>query len=154
MAQHDYHLAQINIGRTHAPLDDPSMQEFVQALAPINALADATPGFVGRLQTEAGNATDLQVFDDQTILINMSVWENITDLKAFTYKSQHAQFLRRRKEWFKKFDGAILALWWVPAGHIPTIEEARLRLAHLEQHGETPYAFTFRQTFLPEAAVR
>ena len=145
-----YHLAQINIAHMVAPLDDPVMQDFVAGLEPINALADDAPGFVWRLQSEAGDATDIQAFDDETILVNMSVWEDVASLKAFVYRSQHVSFLRRRKEWFEKFDGVFVALWWVPAGHIPAIAEAKERLAHLTEHGATPYAFTFKRIFMPE----
>jgi hypothetical protein len=147
------HLAQINIARLAAPLDDPSLKEFVGGLDLINALADAAPGFVWRLQTDEGDATGIQAFADDMILVNMSVWEDVESLRAFVYKSQHVGFLRRRKEWFKKFEGIYMALWWSPAGHLPTVEEGKERLAYLEEHGESPHAFTFKKTFVPEKAV-
>lgn len=139
-----HHLAQINIARARAPMDDAMMQGFVDRLDEINALADTSRGFVWRLQTEEGNATYLRPFDDERILVNMSVWESLEALKEYVYKTAHAELLRDRRSWFDKFDGAMLALWWVEAGHIPTIDEAKERLARLETHGPTPFAFTFR----------
>lgn len=143
-------VAQLNIGRLIAPIDDPAIRDFVEGLDPINALADAAPGFVWRLQTEEGDATSIQAFDDESILVNMSVWADIDSLRAYVYKSQHVDFLRRRKEWFEKFEGVFVVLWWIPAGHIPTVEEAKERLAYLHKNGETPYAFTFRKSFPPD----
>jgi heme-degrading monooxygenase HmoA len=147
------HLAQINIGRIKAPFDDPSMAGFVNRLADINALADRTPGFVWRLQTDEGNATSLRPFDDDRIALNMSVWESLDALRAYVYNSAHAEVMRQRRDWFEKFDRVYLALWWIPAGHIPTIDEAKLRLASLEEKGPTPFAFTFKTTFTPEQAL-
>jgi len=143
-----YHLAQVNIGRLRAPLDDPMMDGFRTALDPINALADETPGFVWRLQTEDGNATAIRPYpDDDLMAINMSVWESLESLQQFVYKSEHVTTLRARKQWFEPIAGPILALWWVPVGHVPTVTEARERLTHLERHGPTPHAFTFRTPF-------
>ena len=145
------HLAQINIGRMRSPLDDPSMAGFVTRLDEINALADRSPGFVWRLQTAEGNATSFRPFDDERIIVNMSVWESIETLRAYVYGSLHSELLRQRRDWFEKFDGTFLALWWVPAGHIPSIDEAKERIAMLEAHGPTPIAFTFKAAFGPEA---
>lgn len=145
------HLAQINIGRIKAPLDDPSMSGFVSRLDEINALADRSPGFVWRLQTAAGNATELRPFDDDRIAINMSVWESLEHLRAYVYGSANAELLRQRRDWFEKFDRVFVALWWVPAGHIPSIDEAKARLTSVEQNGPTPFAFTFQTAFPPEA---
>jgi hypothetical protein len=125
------------------------MAGFMNRLAEINALADRSPGFVWRLQTSAGDATYLRPYDDDRILINMSVWESIEALKTYVYRTAHAELLRQRQEWFELFSGSYLALWWVPAGHIPGIDEARERLAHLDRHGPTPFAFTFKTTFQP-----
>ena len=146
-----YHLAQVNIARMLYPIDDPQMADFVNNLDPINALADNAPGFVWRLQTDEGNATSIQPYEDEMIILNMSVWEDIESLKAYVFKSEHVQFVRRRKEWFELFKSTYTALWWVPAGHIPTLQEAKERLAYLDENGETPYAFTFKKTFLPES---
>ena len=142
-----YHVAQVNIGRVRAPLEDPIMEGFRSQLAVINALADATPGFVWRLQTDAGNAMDIRPFDDERMAINLSVWESIEALQQFVYRSAHIGPLRDRKQWFEPISGPVLALWWVPAGHIPTVAEAIDRLRHLEAHGPTAHAFTFRAPF-------
>lgn len=143
----NYHLAQINIARMLAPIDDPIMAEFVAQLAPVNALADASPGFVWRLQTESGDATSIQVYDDNMTIINLTVWESVEALREFVYKGAHHGVLRDRKRWFEKFAGPYYALWWVPAGHTPSPEEAKTRLEHFRQHGDSEYAFSFQQLF-------
>jgi Domain of unknown function (DUF3291) len=140
-------LAQVNIGRVKGPPDSPVMAGFMARLDEINALAERSPGFVWRLQTPAGNATDLRPYDDQTILINMSVWEGLDELRAYVFESSHRELLRQRREWFEKFEGVYAALWWVPDGHRPSLEEAKQRLAHLAANGPTPYAFTFKDCF-------
>jgi len=148
-----WQLAQVNIGRLRAPVDDPLLADFKNALDRINTLADGTPGFVWRLQTEEGNATALRpVEDDELVAINMSVWESIEALGEYVYRSDHTAFLRRRREWFQRYGSAYLAMWWVPAGHIPTIDEALERLAQLEAFGPSPFAFTFRHPFPPPDA--
>lgn len=147
------HIAQLNIARAKAALDDPLLADFVARLDEINALADRAPGFVWRLQTPEGNATYLRPYDDDRILVNMSVWESVEQLKEYVYKTAHAELLRRRHDWFEKFEAAYTALWWVPAGHIPGVDEAKKRLAHLQEHGPTSFAFTFRQLFPPDEEV-
>jgi hypothetical protein len=147
------HLAQVNIGRMKAPIDDPVMAGFVERLDEINALADQSPGFVWRLQGGEGNATYLRPFDDERIIVNMSVWESVDHLRAYVYRSGHVEVLKRRQEWFEKMDRPFLAMWWVPAGHRPSIDEAKKRLAHLERLGPTPFAFTFQTLFPPDPAV-
>ena len=142
-----YHLAQINIGRILAPIDSPLMAEFVVQLPPINALADSTPGFVWRLQTESGDATSIRIYKDEMIAINMSVWDSVDALREYAYKSAHAGVMRDRKRWFEKFDGPYMALWWIPAGHIPTPEKGKQRLDYLREHGDTSYAFSFKNIF-------
>jgi hypothetical protein len=142
------HLAQINIGRSLAPLDTPQLADFMANLDPINAIAEASPGFVWRLKTDAGNATDIKPFaDDELLIVNMSVWESPDALRAFVFQPGHLDFVKRRKEWFEKFPTAYMALWWIPEGHTPTIDEAKERLASLDQHGDTEFAFTFRKLF-------
>jgi hypothetical protein len=144
------HLAQVNVARMRGALEDPVMRDFVARLGEINALADGSRGFVWRLQTDAGNATYLRPFDDDRIIINMSVWETAEDLREFVYRGQHAEVLRRRHDWFEKLETPVVALWWVPAGHLPSIDEAKKRLAHLERQGPTPFAFTFRSLYPPD----
>ena len=149
MAQ--YHIAQVNIGRVKAPVEDPIMAGFVARLDEINALAERSPGFVWRLQTSEGNATYFRPYpEDDRVLINMSVWETIESLQHYVYQTAHAELLRQRQAWFEKFAGSYTALWWVPAGHLPGMDEATKRLAHLEKHGPTQFAFTFKATFEPD----
>ncbi|WP_374575656.1 DUF3291 domain-containing protein [Phenylobacterium sp.] len=149
-----FHLAQINIGRLLAPLDSPVVADFVNNLGKINALAEASPGFVWRLTGDGDNATDILAFDDPAIQINMSVWETPQALGAFVYRSEHVQFMRRRREWFEPM-GGYMALWWIPEGHVPTPAEGRARLETLQRLGPTDQAFTFRQIFpTPDLAQR
>jgi Domain of unknown function (DUF3291) len=146
----DWHLAQVNIGRLRAPVDHPMIAEFVAGLDRINALADRATGFVWRLQTEDGNATAIRPdAQDALLAINMSVWESVEALAAYAYRSEHVAFMRRRREWFEPFPDSYLALWWIPAGTLPTVSDAMGRLAHLDVHGPTLTAFTFRHRFAP-----
>ena len=147
MTDHELQLAQVNIGRARGAMDEPIMREFVARLAEINALADESPGFLWRLQTEDGDATALRPYPDERVLINLSVWADLDALRGYVYRSDHAAVMRRRREWFERFEGVFVALWWVPAGHRPPVAEAVGRLAHLEAHGPTPYAFSFAQPF-------
>jgi hypothetical protein len=149
MASNHYHLAQVNIGRIVAPIDSPEMAGFVSQLQPINALADSTPGFVWRLQTEAGNATAIQPYDDPRININMSVWESVEALKEFVYKSAHITPLRDRLKWFETPTDAYMAMWWIPAGHIPSVEEAKERLQIRRTRGDTAVSFSFTNPYPP-----
>ena len=142
-----YHLAQLNIARMLAPIDDPIMAEFVAQLGPVNALADQAPGFVWRLQSESGDATSIKVYDDDLIIVNLTVWESPEYLREFVYKSDHSGVLRDRKRWFEKFEGPYYALWWIPAGQLPSTEDARQRLDHLRQHSDSAYAFSFKHLF-------
>lgn len=145
------HLAQLNVGRLRAPLDDPVIDDFRNNLEPVNALAEVSPGFVWRLQDEGGDATGIKVFDDDLEIINLTVWESIDALADFTYRSGHLEFLRRRRDFFEAPTQPSLCLWWIPEGAIPTIEEAINRLEHLRAQGPTPTAFTFRHRFEPGA---
>jgi hypothetical protein len=142
-----HHLAQVNIGRLRAPLDSPQLAGFVAALEPINALADAAPGFVWRLQTEDGDATALRPFADDMMIVNMSTWTSLDAMRDFVYRSDHRAVMTRRREYFEKLDEVFVALWWVPEGHRPTTDEAKDRLALLGRLGPTPSAFTFRTAF-------
>ena len=144
-----FHLAQLNIGRLLAPLDTPQLEGFVAALEPVNALADAAPGFVWRLQTEDGDATAIRAFDDDLLIVNMSVWESLDALADFAYRSPHRDVMVRRREWFERMSEAYVVLWWVPAGTVPTVADAVARLGLLREHGPSPDAFTFRVPFPP-----
>jgi hypothetical protein len=148
-----YHLAQVNIALPQAPLDSEQLADFVEQLEPVNALADAAPGFVWRLQTEDGDATGIRAFGDDRLIVNMSVWDSLEALRQFVYRTGHADVLRRRKEWFVSMAELISALWWIPAGTTPTLAEAEERLEHLRQHGPSPRAFTFKDRFPAPAGV-
>lgn len=141
------HLAQLNVGRLRAPLDDPLIHDFRANLDRINALAEVSPGFVWRLQDEAGNATGIKVFDDDLEIINLSVWTSIEALADFTYRSEHVELLRRRRDFFEAATQPILCLWWIPEGTAPAAQDAVDRLEHLRAHGPTPTAFTFGHRF-------
>jgi hypothetical protein len=147
-----YHIAQVNIARMLAPLDDPQLAGFVARLEDINALADSSPGFVWRLQTDDGDATALRPYDDDLILFNFSVWETPEQLREFVYRSAHVGVMRQRKSWFERFEGMYYALWWVPAGYIPSVEEAKQRLEHLRLYGDSKVAFSFARLFPPPDA--
>ena len=142
-----YHLVQFNVARMRAPIDSAVMEGFVSQLERINAIAEATRGFVWRLQTPEGDATALRPYDDPMLLVNMSVWESLAALHGYVYKSPHVGPLRERKSWFETPTEPILVLWWVPAGHTPTVDEAKTRLDHMRAHGPTAQAFTFRHAF-------
>jgi Domain of unknown function (DUF3291) len=142
-----WQLAQINVGQMVAPKGDPRVASFYDALDRINALADASPGFVWRLEDESGNATNLQPTSDPLLLVNMSVWVDAEALFAFVYRSDHTPVMARRREYFDPFDGAHQALWWVPGGHIPTVDEGFSRLWRLDRYGPTREAFTFKSRF-------
>ena len=144
-----FHLAQLNVGRALGPMDGPVMADFVARLAEINALAEASPGFIWRLQGDNGNATEIKLTADPLFIINLSVWESPDALYAFTYRSEHRTVFKRRFEWFERKDGPNTCLWWIPAGTLPTPEEALERLAHLETHGPTARAFSFKERFPP-----
>lgn len=145
-----YHLAQINIARLRAPLDNPSMADFVAQFDAINAIADESPGFVWRLKSEDGGASSyVRAFDDERIIINMSVWESVEALQEYVYRGRHGGVFRDRRKWLEPLASPPVALWWVPSGHIPTIEEGKERLEMLARLGQTPEAFTFKDYFPP-----
>jgi Domain of unknown function (DUF3291) len=146
-ASDGWQLVQVNVARARFPVDSAQMADFMALLDPINALADGTEGFVWRLQTEAGDATALRPFDDDRIMINMSVWESFAALRSFVYLSRHLEVMRRRREWFERMAEAYLALWWIPAGQLPTIADARARLDILRERGPSPAAFTFHDRY-------
>ncbi|MDH3651628.1 MAG: DUF3291 domain-containing protein [Saprospiraceae bacterium] len=141
------YLAQLNIARLLKPIDHPQIKEFVENLEGINLLAETSPGFVWRLKSDSGYATDIDAFGDPLIIVNMSVWKSLDDLKNFVYQSHHVKIMRKRKQWFEKPKSHYMVLWWIPMGHIPTVEEAKQKLNYLSLHGESSEAFTFRKSF-------
>ena len=145
-----FHVAQVNIARALAPMDSPQLRDFADGLVPMNSLADRSPGFVWRLQTEAGDATAIRPYEDDRIMVNLSVWRSLPALWDYVYVSGHLDFMRRRREWFERLE-PYLALWWVPAGIRPSVEEAKARLALLRAGGPGPGAFTFRSPWPPPA---
>jgi heme-degrading monooxygenase HmoA len=141
------HLAQVNIARMRAPLTESVMAGFVARIEALNALADGSPGFVWRLQGSEGDATYLRPYDDDRLLFNLSVWETLERLKQYVYGSVHVEVMKQRHSWFDTMTVAYLALWWVPIGHVPSVEEAKERLEALRITGPTPFSFTFKQSF-------
>ena len=139
-----WHLAQVNIGRLAAPADDPQVAGFFEQLDSINALAEASPGFVWRLKGEGNSATDLQPTPDPRVILNMSVWADAESLFDYVYRSAHTPVMAQRRTWFERFDGAYQVLWWIPAGTIPTIHDALARLWLLDRYGPSDRAFTFK----------
>ena len=144
-----WHVAQLNVGRLVAPLDSPELADFVANLDPVNGLADASPGFVWRLQDDSGSATSIDTFDDPTVIVNLSMWQSIDALKAFVYQGIHRDVLRRRGEWFQAEPITNVVAWWVPAGHIPTPEEARQRLDFRRAYGPTSHGFDLANPLPP-----
>jgi heme-degrading monooxygenase HmoA len=151
-----FHLAQVNVARLTAPLDSPQLHGFVSRLDEVNALAEAAPGFVWRLKDSVtNNATAMPIdLDDDRIIVNLSVWESIEALRAFTYGGAHLEVFKQRRDWFTHMKEAATAMWWVPAGHVPDVAEARERLAHLRTHGPTAAAFPFGAPFPAPADPR
>ncbi|MBO9713001.1 DUF3291 domain-containing protein [Sphingomonas sp.] len=142
-----WHIAQANIGRLIAPAGDPRVEEFYRELDRVNALADAAPGFVWRLQGESGDAMDLAPTPDPQVALNMSVWEDSDSLFAFVYRSAHTPVMAKRRQWLERWDGAYQALWWIEAGSVPSIEDALAKLWLIDRYGPTPRAFTFKTRF-------
>jgi len=145
----EWHLAQLNVARAVAPLESPALADFMGALDRINALAEQSDGFVWRLTGASGNATDVRPADDPDLLVNLTVWRSAEALFDFTYRTAHVELMRRRRDWFEAPAEAYLVLWWIPAGHVPSVDEALARLAHLRAHGPTAQAFTFKRRFPP-----
>jgi hypothetical protein len=142
------HLAQLNIAIMFSDsIDDPIMAEFVAQLDTINALGESSKGFVWRLKDEDGDATSIKPFDDDRIIVNLTVWENIEDLMNFAFKTAHAVVMKDRGKWFEKFGKPSMVLWYIDQGHIPTPQEARERLEYLQANGASEYAFDFKERF-------
>lgn len=149
-----HHLAQLNIAAMKAPIDSPLLADFVAQLDAVNALAEASEGFVWRLQDEEGDATSFRFSENPNLLINMSVWKSVEALEQFTYRNAaHGAVMRDRKKWFEKMDEMYVVLWWIPVGQHPNLTEAKEKLEHLQQHGATSVAFTFRKRFDSPSAV-
>lgn len=144
----EYHLAQLNIASMKYTMESDEMSGFTANLDRINGLADDSPGFIWRLQSEEGNATEIRVFGENT-LVNLSVWQDLEALRVFVYDTAHAAIMRRRREWFDRVNEAYMVLWWIPASHLPSLEEARSRLELLQENGASPDAFNFSQPFSP-----
>lgn len=149
-----HELAQVNISRLGFPLDSPQLKDFVDGLDPVNAVADRAEGFVWRLRSDSGNATDVPVFGDDWLIVNMSVWRDFEALTAFMYTGRHRELMARRREWFEPVREAVTALWWVPAGERPTVADAEERLLHLREHGPTERAFNLRTRFPAPVGTR
>lgn len=143
----EYHLAQLNIAKMKFPLDDPQMADFVNNLDRINGIAESAEGFIWRLKDEQNNATSIKIYNDDFLIVNMSVWSNIDSLFQFTYQSAHVEIFKRRKEWFEKMTDMHMCLWYLPKGNLPTVQDAEERLTYLRKNGETPFAFTFKKRF-------
>lgn len=148
----DHHLAQVNIAKRLAPMDDPIMQDFVDNIDKMNSIADQSNGFIWRLKDEDKDEA-AAIFKDDSLLINMSVWKNQESLFNYTYRSNHIEVFKRKKEWFSKVKMAHMAFWYVPKGYIPTFNDAKTRLDYLNTHGETPFAFTFKSKYSIEDAL-
>lgn len=149
-----FHLAQINIAKAIAPLDSPVMADFTNNLDQINRLAEESEGFIWRLKDENNNATSIKIFEDDSIIVNMSVWESIESLANYVYKSDHLDFFKRRHEWFHKMPVAHMALWYIPLNYKPSTQEGKHRLEYLREHNDTPYAFSFRKRFTIEEYLK
>lgn len=141
-----YELAQLNIALMKESLESPRMADFVANLDRINALADQSAGFVWRYRTPQGTTEERELFGEKA-LVNVSVWQDLESLRQYVYQSAHRDIMRRRAEWFESMSEAFLVLWWVQAGHRPSLAEARERLELLRAQGSTADAFTFRQAF-------
>lgn len=154
-----FELAQINIARFRLPPEHVANRDFMDALDAVNAVAEASDGFIWRLTGDGNDATDIAVTDDPQIIANMSVWRDLDALAAFVYRDpDHLAIMRRRKEWFDHI-AIYQALWWVTAGHRPSVAEGMDRIATLAAHGPSPEAFTFKQPFaapdgMPAAPVQ
>ena len=147
------YLAQVNIAKCLAPFSDPIMQGFINNVDKMNAIADSSEGFIWRLKDEDKDAAVL-VFKDDTLIINISVWESREALFNYTYNSDHIEVFKRKKEWFSKIKMMHLAFWYVPEDYIPTFQDAKDRLDYLNAHGETPYAFSFKSKFTAADALK
>lgn len=143
----NYHLAQINIAQGIADIDDPLMKDFIDQIDYINRLAESAEGFIWRLQTDGGDATGISAFDDPKVILNMSVWDSLESLKEYVYTGDHVEVFKQKKKWFVKMDSPSIALWWIPAGTIPSIQDGKDALDYLEKHGPSEKYFIFSKPF-------
>jgi hypothetical protein len=138
------HLAELNIGRLLAPTDDPRVAEFMGALDRINGLGKRMPGFVWMMEgsgaPNTGN-TEAKISADPQLVTNLTVWEDVASLENFVWNTVHRAFYERRAEWFEVYGDMHFVMWWVPAGHQPTLDEALARLKHLQSQGNSDHAF-------------
>jgi len=134
-------LAELNVGYALYPLDDPRMAGFMDNLDKINALAERSEGYIWRMKSDSGNATDLAVPGDDRMISNMSVWKDATALGNYVFNTIHARFYEKRPAWFENMTRHHFVMWWIEDDHIPTLEEALERLAYLQQHGSSEHAF-------------
>lgn len=151
-----FHLAQVNVAYMRAAQDDPLLADFVARLDEINALAEQSPGFIWRHVSDSRDPAARE-YEDTMVLFNMSVWRDVEALHAFTYRTAHAELFAARKKWFDdamaRMQSRSMALWWIPAGTVPGVQEAKDRLAHLTANGPSAMAFTFKQRFSPDGAA-
>ena len=145
-------LAQLNVGRILAPIDSPVMAQFVARIADVNRQAETAPGFVWRLQDDEGEgALDQRIFNDDTLLVNMSVWRDAASLFDFVYRNlQHREALQQRRQWFSAVAEPMVVCWWTPDTHMPTIRDAEERLTHVRENGPSARAFPFRRVIPDE----
>jgi len=146
------HLAQLKIGRLRYPTSDSRVADFMNNLDVVNAIAERSKGFVWRLKDDSGNATNFRPFTDPNMLVNLSVWENVETLQRFVWQTAHKRIYERRLEWFDKIEAPHFVMWWIPKGHLPSLTEAKERLAHLATHGPSDYAFGWER--MPAARSR
>ncbi|WP_367751947.1 DUF3291 domain-containing protein [Flavobacterium sp. WC2430] len=144
----EYQIAEINIAKMKGvAINDPIMKEFVDNLDSVNELAESSTGFVWRLKDDTNNATALNPYNDEQIIVNVSVWENVESLENFVYKTFHTEFLKRRKEWFQTFGKVYTAMWWIKKGEFPTLYNAKEKLDYLQENGASEIVFDFRKKF-------
>jgi len=146
------HLAEVNIGRVRGGPDDPGMAYFYNNLARVNALAERMSGFVWRLKNESGeSAVGLHWPGDPSMAVNLTVWESAEALGKFVFQTVHRNIYARKHEFFEMPERPTVAMWWIEAGHVPTLEEAKERLDHLIAHGPSEFAFGWAD--LPDAKI-
>ena len=147
-----YRLAQINFARLRVPLSNPKMVNFRALLQAVNSLAEASPGFVWRMDEESAAASGDRARPQQapgTTLVNLSVWNSVGALQKYANLGTDGGVMGARQSFFKRFEGRWIVLWWVHDGHFPEVAEGWTRLQHLRRHGETPYAFNLVRSFPP-----